>query len=146
MTVKSIQEAWEEVNKIYPYDYVKNETATKKAGYPIYCSTSSIHQNNWISDLGNRLEVVFEDGRLVNIWINDEECHHFEVTIKGKSHKFYYICSTIYEVLEALVDGGSTFKFEVDTTELILKLASMESDKLISIETPRFGVIRTVKR
>lgn len=143
MTVKNKQEAWEEVNKLFPYDYEKNEMATKKAGYSIYTST---RPNNWISDLGNRLEVVFEDGRLVNIWINDEECHHFEVTIKGKSHKFYYICSTIYEVLEALVDGGSTFKFEVDTTELILKLASMESDKLISIETPRFGVIRTVKR
>ena len=39
-----------------------------------------------------------------------------------------------YEALEAVVDAGSTFKFEVDTTELILKLASMETDKLIHLK------------
>ena len=44
MTVKSIQEAWDEVNKIFPYDYEKNETASKNAGYPIYYSTTSDHQ------------------------------------------------------------------------------------------------------
>lgn len=81
MTVKSIQEAWDEVNKIFPYDYEKNETASKNAGYPIYYSTTSDHQNNWISDLGNRLEVNFEDGRSVNVWVNSEEYHHFEVTV-----------------------------------------------------------------
>lgn len=36
MTVKSIQEAWDEVNKIFPYDYEKDETASKNAGYPVY--------------------------------------------------------------------------------------------------------------
>lgn len=80
MTVKSIQEAWDEVNKIFPYDYEKNETASKNAGYPVYYSTASDHQNNWISDLGNRLEVNFEDGRSVNVWVDSEEYHHFEVT------------------------------------------------------------------
>lgn len=79
MTVKSIQEAWDEVNKIFPYDYEKDETASKNAGYPVYYSTASDHQNNWISDLGNRLEVNFEDGRSVNVWVNSEEYHHFEV-------------------------------------------------------------------
>lgn len=83
MTVKSIQEAWDEVNKIFPYDYEKNETASKNAGYPIYYSTTSDHQNNWISDLGNRLEVNFEDGRSVNVWVNSEEYHHFEIKYLG---------------------------------------------------------------
>ena len=142
MTVKSIQEAWDEVNKIFPYDYEKNETASKNAGYPIYYSTTSDHQNNWISDLGNRLEVNFEDGRSVNVWVNSEEYHHFEVTVSGKSHNFSYVCSTIYEALDAVVDAGITFNFDVDTTELMLKLASMETDKLISFETHRFGVRR----
>lgn len=82
MTVKSIQEAWDEVNKIFPYDYEKDETASKNAGYPVYYSTASDHQNNWISDLGNRLEVNFEDGKSVNVWVNSEEYHHFEVTVK----------------------------------------------------------------
>lgn len=142
MTVKSIQEAWDEVNKIFPYDYEKNETASKNAGYPIYYSTTSDHQNNWISDLGNRLEVNFEDGRSVNVWVNSEEYHHFEVTVSGKSHNFSYVCSTIYEALDAVVDAGITFNFDVDTTELMLKLASMETDKLILFETHRFGVRR----
>lgn len=142
MTVKSIQEAWDEVNKIFPYDYEKDETASKNAGYPVYYSTASDHQNNWISDLGNRLEVNFEDGRSVNVWINSEEYHHFEVTVSGKSHNFSYVCSTIYEALDAVVDAGITFNFDVDTTELMLKLASMETDKLISFETHRFGVRR----
>lgn len=116
MTVKSIQEAWDEVNKIFPYDYEKNETASKNAGYPIYYSTTSDHQNNWISDLGDRLEVNFEDGRSVNVWVNSEEYHHFEVTVSGKSHNFSYVCSTIYEALDAVVDAGITFNFDVDTT------------------------------
>ena len=46
------------------------------------------------------------------------------------------------EALEAVVDGGSTFKFEVDTTELMLKLVSMKTDKLISFKTYRFSVTR----
>ena len=142
MTVKSIQKAWDEVNKIFPYDYEKDEKASKNAGYPVYYSTASDHQNNWISDLGNRLEVNFEDGRSVNVWINSEEYHHFEVTVSGKSHNFSYVCSTIYEALDAVVDAGITFNFDVDTTELMLKLASMETDKLISFETHRFGVRR----
>lgn len=95
-----------------------------------------------ISDLGNRLEVNFEDGRSVNVWVNSEEYHHFEVTVSGKSHNFSYVCSTIYEALDAVVDAGMTFNFDVDTTELMLKLASMENDKLISFETHRFGVRR----
>lgn len=60
MTVKSIQEAWDEVNKIFPYDYEKNETASKNAGYPIYYSTTSDHQNNWISDLAIVLKSILK--------------------------------------------------------------------------------------
>lgn len=55
MKVKSIQEAWDAVSKIFPYDYMKDESASQKAGYPIYYSTASEHPNNWISDLGTRL-------------------------------------------------------------------------------------------
>lgn len=76
------------------------------------------------------------------MWVNSEEYHHFEVTVSGKSHNFSYVCSTIYEALDAVVDAGMTFNFDVDTTELMLKLASMENDKLISFETHRFGVRR----
>lgn len=142
MKVSSIQEAWDVVSKMFPYDYMKDESSSQKAGYPIYRSTANEHPDNWISDLGTRLEVNFETGKTENVWIETEEYHHFEVIISGKSHNYSYLCSTIYEALDAIVDAGITFNFEVDTTELMLKLASMESDKLISFETHRFGVKR----
>lgn len=69
MQVKTIQEAWKEANKIFPYDY---ELSTTKTEYPTYYSTSPEHPNNWISDLGNRLEINFESGESKNIWIESE--------------------------------------------------------------------------
>ena len=40
MKVSSKEKAWEEANKIFPYDYVKDEEGSAKAGYPIYTSTA----------------------------------------------------------------------------------------------------------
>lgn len=72
MTVNSISKAWQAANDIFPTDYMKDDQASKNAGYDIYWSTAS-GVNAWISDLGDRLEVNFPDGRSVNIWIVEEE-------------------------------------------------------------------------
>ena len=69
MTVSNIEKAWREVNKLFPYDYLKDESSSANTGYPVYRSTAANHPNNWISDLGNRLEVNLEDGTTTNIWI-----------------------------------------------------------------------------
>lgn len=72
MKARTIKEAWEEANKIFPYDYQKDEFSSENAGYPIYRSTALDHPDNWISDLGTRLEVNTEDGKTVTIWIEEE--------------------------------------------------------------------------
>lgn len=84
MKVSSKEKAWEEANKIFPYDYVKDEEGSAKAWYPIYTSTASEHPQNWISDLGNRLEVNLEDGSSTNIWIEDQG-EDVEVTVIAKT-------------------------------------------------------------
>lgn len=57
-------------NELFPTDYMKDEAASERAGYAIYKSTAE-GVNAWISDLGCRLEVN-QDGRSVNIWIEEE--------------------------------------------------------------------------
>lgn len=72
--------AWDEVNKIFPYDYEKDELSSKNAGYPIYRCVVAEHFYNWISDLGDRLEVNTEDGKSVNVRI-DTELNGMEIKI-----------------------------------------------------------------
>ena len=70
MKARGTSEAWRMANEIFPTDYMKDEAASERAGYAIYKSTAE-GVNAWISDLGNRLEVN-QDGRSVNIWIEEE--------------------------------------------------------------------------
>lgn len=84
MKVGSREKAWEEANKIFPYDYLMDDEGSVKAGYPIFRSTASEHPGNWISDLGDRLEINFENGDSVNIWIEDQG-EDVEVTVIAKS-------------------------------------------------------------
>lgn len=61
-------------------DYVKDEIASMNAGYDIYMGTLG----GWISDLGNRLEMV--DGKTfksTNIWIRPKDKQTF-IVIAGK--------------------------------------------------------------
>lgn len=72
MTVTSIRNAWEEVQKIFPTDYEYDASRSERAGYPIYYSAAT-SMNAWISDLGNRMEVNLPDGKSVDIWIKAPE-------------------------------------------------------------------------
>ena len=71
MTVNSKQEAWNKANEIFPTDYMKDDRASKAAGYNVYWSTCD-GVNAWISDLNDRLEVNLPDGTSVNIWIEEK--------------------------------------------------------------------------
>lgn len=68
MKVDSKKAAWDLANRLFPTDYEKDELGTKNAGYPIYKSTNS-EMNAWISDLGDRLELNYPNGKSENIWI-----------------------------------------------------------------------------
>ena len=87
MKVKNINEAWNEANKIMPNDYLKDEEASVRAGYPIYRST--INHYDYICDLGDRLEVNLANGQTVNIWIEQPstieeyaDCEASTITIR----------------------------------------------------------------
>lgn len=73
----SVFEAWQEVNKYFPYDYMKDEGASSRAGYPVYRCTADIPNGhyNYICDLGNRLEINLCDedwqGSTINVYIRD---------------------------------------------------------------------------
>lgn len=77
MKVDNKEQAWKEVNKIFPTDYEKDEAASNRAGYDIY-RHPTLNYYNRICDLGCRLEVLTgEYGETVtNIWI--EEPKHQE--------------------------------------------------------------------
>ena len=71
MKVKSKQEAWRKADVLFSTDYMKDDIRSNRAGYDIYYSTAA-GVDAWISDLGDRLEVNMENGKTVNIWIDDE--------------------------------------------------------------------------
>ena len=71
MKVRSKKEAWSKADVIFPTDYIKDESLSEVAGYDIYYSTAK-SVKAWISDLGNRLEVNLENGKTINIWIEEE--------------------------------------------------------------------------
>jgi len=73
MKVASISEAWEEVNKIFPTDYEKDEAASQRAGYDIY-RHPTLNYYSRICDLGCRLEVLTGEygDNITNIWIEAE--------------------------------------------------------------------------
>lgn len=74
MKAKNIQEAWSTVNEIFPTDYEKDEDGSKRAGYPIYRSTSEDRYYDYICDLNDRLEINLHDGnRSINVWIQEPE-------------------------------------------------------------------------
>lgn len=143
MIVENRQTAWNEIDKIFPYDYMKAEEESKNAGYTIYRSTADDHPENWISDMGNHLEINLENKKSVNIWIRQDQSnipHHYIVSVKGERHDFEYTCSTIYEVLDAVMDGAESFGYEVKTTKLMIMLASMEQEDIRYLSTKGYSI------
>ena len=80
MKVRSEKEAFIEANKLMHYDYEYDVCRSKNAGYPIYFTTKE-GVNEWISHLGNRLEVNLENGETVNIWIDDTNEKEIKIKI-----------------------------------------------------------------
>lgn len=71
--VNSVSEAWRTAERIFPTDYEKNEESSKRAGYPIYETTSTDERFSGfhISDLNTRLEVNM-GAETVTIWIEED--------------------------------------------------------------------------
>lgn len=73
MKVTSREAAWNEINKIFPTDYEKDEASSARAGYDIY-RHPTLNYYNRICDLGCRLEVLTGEygENVTNIWIDAE--------------------------------------------------------------------------
>lgn len=71
MKANTRKKAWTIADEVFPTDYMKNETRSKRAGYDIYESTAE-GVTAWISDLGDRLEVNLDNGTTITIWINEK--------------------------------------------------------------------------
>lgn len=72
ITVMSKNDAWIEADHLLSHDVDYDVYRSKQAGYPIYYSTWE-DINEWVSDLGDRLEVNLADGTTVNIWVKERE-------------------------------------------------------------------------
>ena len=74
MIVKTREEAWNEVNKIFPTDYEKDEASSQRAGCDVY-RHPTLNPCCRICDLGDSLKVLTglygED--VVNILIRPDE-------------------------------------------------------------------------
>ena len=82
--VNSISTAWEVAASIFPTDYQKDEESSKRAGYPIYKTTSTDESFSGfhISDLNTRLEVSM-GAETAMIWVEENEEETFEIVVNG---------------------------------------------------------------
>lgn len=71
IVVGSKEEAFWTANGLVHSDYDYDADRSERAGYPIYYST--ILHDEWISDLGDRLEVNLSGGKTINIWIDERD-------------------------------------------------------------------------
>jgi len=109
MTVRTKEQAWTEVDKIFPTDYEKDQDASARAGYDIYKHSSN---SDRIADLGNRLEVIVNN-KATNIWIDELKLklkdflkmvkEPVQIIVKKEEQCFEYAClSTSFHAEEAM--------------------------------------------
>ena len=99
MKATSKTQAWTMADEIFPTDYEKDEGSSSRAGYDIYrmrgdwCPSENYY--NWISDLGNRLEINLANGETVNIWIEEEKPEFTEGSLESALE---VINETLYQI------------------------------------------------
>lgn len=89
MIVKSREEAWEMADRFFPTDYMQDDVLSRRAGYPVYISTSinEAYKAAQIADLDCRLEV--NDGiQTINIWIRNVEVPEMKATVRSLTGEF----------------------------------------------------------
>ena len=92
MKATSIKQAWEMADQIITSDYMYDGWRSERAGYPVYYSTKE-GCNEYICDLGDRLEVNLDDGRSVNVWIEKPEYSEYQI-----EDALALINDTLYEI------------------------------------------------
>lgn len=70
-TAWSTAHAWAIADELLPGDYAKDEQSSERAGYPIYRATSE-NSRAYICDLGDELEINYDDGSSQRITVRPE--------------------------------------------------------------------------
>ena len=99
MKVKTESDAWELVNRFFPGSYKYDKGSQSRAGYPIYRSTVP-ESNAYICDLGDRLELNYDDGHSENIWIEEEMGKDTVVVVGMRREQAFFGVFTIRDVKE----------------------------------------------
>lgn len=79
--VETVAQAWEQADRLFPTDYMKDDGSSERAGYDVYRSTAKDCREyvyDTICDLGRRLEVNLctltakgnWKSKTINIWID----------------------------------------------------------------------------
>lgn len=92
MKAIGIKAAWKLVDELTTSDYMYNAESSQRAGYSVYTSTRK-GCCEYVCDLGTRLEVNLEDGRSINIWIEQPAAEEYQLEDALK-----VISDAIYEI------------------------------------------------
>jgi len=99
MKVTTREQAWQEVSKLFPTDYEKDEAGSAKAGYAVY-RHPTLNYYNRICDLGSRLEVL-TGSTVTSIWIEEPKKLVEEAIEKRLENTIRGICNWIDKQLES---------------------------------------------
>jgi hypothetical protein len=127
MTANNMVKAWEMVNEIFPTDYMKDDEASKHAGYPIYRSTldsqCTAYYQPWycyICDLNDRLEITITysdwNSKTINIWIEQEQPETRE--IKPESELKQIAADMSESIVIRTYDNGNSNDTQRKTSEI----------------------------
>lgn len=117
--VTSRKAAWEAVDSLMPCDYLP---AVTSAGYPVYAGT----QGHTISDLNTSLEVNFDDGNTVKVWIDKKEptfARSNYIALQSGGKLFHLKKESVWTCKE--IDG-----FQVPTADLDKHLVDTFGDNI----------------
>lgn len=92
MKANGIKAAWKIVDELTTSDYMYDAARSQRAGYSVYTSTRK-GCDEYVCDLGTRLEVNLEDGRSINIWIEQPVAEEYQLDDALK-----VINNAIYEI------------------------------------------------
>lgn len=92
-TVQTMGEAWALADELFPSDYIEDAASSARAGYPVFRSTAA-GCNAYICDLGDRLELNFDNGGSFNIWVQPQPLK-LAALVPLKSKITVYVPSTV---------------------------------------------------
>ena len=118
--VHTAAEAWEKARSIFPGEYAYDSDSSERAGYHVFRGEKFY---DYISDLGNRLEVNLANGITTNIWIISEEK---TLSVEFTRDELEKILNVLFGHVET-IDKKIDFYFQSESFELKNRSAKYKS-------------------